>query len=525
MQVGMHKPGQPGRQGGITGLSAGFYKDFYENSPLMFLSVDPQSATVLECNRTVARVTGYSKDEIIGKSVLRLYHPDCREKAASVLSSFMEQKEVHDVHLKLKKKNGQTMDISLDISAVMDDQGNIVRSRSILRDITEWNKSREQVALLAEFPEQNPNPVLRIGDDGTVLYSNRAGEAVLDLWECERGQKLRGQWFEHLQTAFGSGKPLQIETGLCGRIYSLTLAPVVESGFVNIYGLDITGAKQAEQQARHAQARFIEQQRLEKEVVEAELARVGEELVRTTRLAAIGQVSASIAHDLRNPLGSVRNAAYYLKRRLKDTEPKVSQYLGIIEDEVCRADLIISNLMEIARDKKPVKQDVDFGRLCRQYAQTAPEKDGVHMELLLDPEPFMVYGDPTQLRQVLHNLWVNAAEAMQGRGVFSVRARYEAEHAVIVLSDTGCGFAEEVRETLFEPLVTTRTTGTGLGLTICKQIVGAHGGTIHAEHATRGAAFCVRLPLGNRDESGLSERTNHGKRSECESGRENTGRR
>jgi len=220
-----------------------------------------------------------------------------------------------------------------------------------------------------------------------------------------------------------------------------------------------------------------------------------EKLVRKERLAAIGQVSGSIAHDLRNPLGSVRNAAYYLKRIIPGDEPEIVEYLGIINQEVTAADRIISNLLKIGRSPRTVKQDVDIAKAVGEAFDRIESAPGIRIRLSADPDPFVVRADPDQIRQILDNLMSNAAQAMGGNGEIIIEATRDRRNDKIVFSDTGPGIAPEIRDILFQPLVTTKARGTGLGLTICRQIVERHGGTINvADVGSPGAALVIHLP-------------------------------
>ena len=252
--------------------------------------------------------------------------------------------------------------------------------------------------------------------------------------------------------------------------------------------------KRAAEALLQAQQDLIEEHRREKEFVETELAKAREELVRTTRLAAIGQVSASIAHDLRNPLGAVRNASYLLKRHLPQ-EAHLIDLVRIIDQEVTRADQIITRLLTMARAEPPHKQRVDLGQVIQEVFDKTEGVGEVRPVLALKPDQFWVHADPVGLTQVVSNLLTNAVQAMAGKGTFSVEAAHDAGHDTLLFRDTGPGIAPEVRNTLFDPLVTTKAKGIGLGLTICRQIVERHGGTMKAENAPQGgAAITVRLP-------------------------------
>ena len=252
--------------------------------------------------------------------------------------------------------------------------------------------------------------------------------------------------------------------------------------------------KRVEEESFNAQQRLIDQQQHETERVESELARIRQELVRSTRLAAIGQVSGSIAHDLRNPLGAVRNAAYLLNRRLPKDESKLLDYTEIINHEVAKADQIITNLLEMAGAKVPRKCPVDLGQIIKEIEQTQMS-EGVACRISATPDPFVVQADKEQLWQVIDNILSNSVYAMGGQGIIFVEASRDSDYDTIVFRDTGTGFAPKVRDRLFDALVTTKASGIGLGLTICHQIVEKHGGTIEAyEHNQQGAVIRIRLP-------------------------------
>jgi two-component system sensor histidine kinase TtrS len=253
--------------------------------------------------------------------------------------------------------------------------------------------------------------------------------------------------------------------------------------------------KRAEEATLAAQQQLLDHQQRERELAEAELDKVREELIRTTRLATIGQVSASIAHDLRNPLGAARNAIYYLRQGRKKNESKTAEYLEIIDAEIGSAERIISKLLEMAKAREPAKQAVDLGQVVDEAFHTMKETRQMRCRKAMCPEPFVVEADPDQLREVVGNLLSNAVDATQGRGEFLVEATRGPDGDTIVFRDTGPGITPEIRQHAFEPLVTDKSRGTGLGLTICREILQRHGGSVEAiDHQQGGAAFRVRLP-------------------------------
>ncbi len=259
--------------------------------------------------------------------------------------------------------------------------------------------------------------------------------------------------------------------------------------------LDLTERKRAEAAALQAQEELLRRQQRERERVETELEKVKGTLVRQTRLATIGQVAASIAHELRNPLGAVRNANYYLRGRLPTDDAKWSQYLDIIEREVATAEQIISDLLEMSRPQASLKEPLDLREAAQQAFAHVQGTDAIRFECGFDPDPFTVFADPVQLGQVLLNLFTNAVQAIDGPGCIALEARREEDFDLITVRDDGRGIDEAERAQVFEPLFTTKARGTGLGLAICRQIVERHGGTIEVSEAEgAGAALHLRLP-------------------------------
>jgi len=250
---------------------------------------------------------------------------------------------------------------------------------------------------------------------------------------------------------------------------------------------DITELKRAREE-------LLQQKEFENQKVQQELNKVKEELVRQTRLAAIGQVAASIAHELRNPLGAINNAVFFLGRRESKLEPKWIEYLGIIRQEVQASDRIVSNLLEMSRAKDPSKKAIDLGAAARVTFERVRIAEPVQLYLSLRPDPFVINVDPEQLRQVLTNLMTNAIQAMDRGGEITIEGRQESDQDIVVIRDDGPGVDPEARESVFEPLFTTKAKGTGLGLAICRQILMRHGATINLVDTDRGAAFEIRFP-------------------------------
>jgi PAS domain S-box-containing protein len=285
-------------------------------------------------------------------------------------------------------------------------------------------------------------------------------------------------------------EPVTDATGRVHWVQTTKLPIIGEDGKADLVlgvAVDITELREAREQ-------LLLRQIAERRKVQEQLDQAKDELVRQTRLAAIGQVAASVAHELRNPLGAINNALFYLRRQIQEPEGKVADTLDIISQEVHAADRIIGDLLEMSRGKSPTRRPVDLGDVARRTFDDLRPDTTWSLDLRLEAEPFLVHADEDQLRQVLINLMTNAIQAMPAGGRISVDARREAGVDVITVHDTGPGVPEEMRAKIFEPLFSAKAKGTGLGLTICRQIVEAHGGAIWVAPSTRGAAIRLRLP-------------------------------
>jgi signal transduction histidine kinase len=252
-------------------------------------------------------------------------------------------------------------------------------------------------------------------------------------------------------------------------------------------------------QLRQASDALRTQQQREQALVEAELERVRRQLVDQTRLATLGQVAGTIAHELRNPLGAVRNAVYYLQRYVVKDHAELAEFLRIIDTEVHTSDQIISNLLEMTRAKQPTFETVNLADIAAEMWQRLPQRDNVRCRCVVHPEPFLCHADAAQLRQVLTNLLTNAVQALEGTGEIVISGQRNETWDIIAVQDDGPGISPDVRDRLFEPLFSTKTKGTGLGLTICRQIIEKHGGMLTLMESSRGATFRITLPRQSAD--------------------------
>jgi signal transduction histidine kinase len=226
---------------------------------------------------------------------------------------------------------------------------------------------------------------------------------------------------------------------------------------------------------------------------------------RAEKLAAVGQLAASVGHELRNPLAAIRNAATYVDRRLTDPklsskpvslDPKVPQFIQIIFRELDASTKIISDLLDFSRERKPQLHPCALRPLVEEAIEILP-KNGVRVVNEV-PETLPVPRlDKDQFRQVIVNLIQNGMEAAAGKpdGEVSIRADGGVDAPWrICITDNGSGMAPDVLEKVFQPLYTTKVKGTGLGLAVVSNMIHAHKGTITAESEEgKGSVFTIVL--------------------------------
>ena len=241
------------------------------------------------------------------------------------------------------------------------------------------------------------------------------------------------------------------------------------------------------------QEKVIELDRANKELKENR-----DRLIRSEKLAAVGEMSATVAHGIRNPLVSIGGfARRMLKKEKEDSTNK--KYLEIIVEEINRLETILSELLDFVRPKKLNLQQVNPHAVIEATLQLVDlelRKKGITVEKHFMPDPPALDIDPDQFKRVLHNLFNNAMEAMPGGGVLSVGTTREEGKVRISIADTGSGIADNDIEKIFHPFFTSKPTGSGLGLAVCNQIISIHGGHIKLiRQIPHGAVFNIYLPL------------------------------
>ena len=216
-----------------------------------------------------------------------------------------------------------------------------------------------------------------------------------------------------------------------------------------------------------------------------------QELIEAEKMAASGSLASEIAHDLRSPLQSIRNAAYMMK---KDSG-KFDVGLEIIEKSIVRSLEMLETLRDNTRKSEPKLRRTDLNKIINESVEELPRPDNITVQVELDPE-VEAWIDGTQIRRVLDNLLLNAVEAMPDGGAIKITKHKDDSKFIVQIIDTGVGISEEVLPNLFErKFYTTKPHGLGLGLSYCKRTIESHGGSIMVDSVLgKGTVFTIELP-------------------------------
>ncbi len=348
----------------------------------------------------------------------------------------------------------------------------------------EQRRSTQFAALTDHVVRSVTAGIVAVDLDGQVLHLNPAGSLILHV---DHPDEITGRPISELMplegiewglilARAGSGQPVRLEAPLSGghiRL-GLTVGPLSDDqgrrvGFVVNYQ-DVSELERA-----------TERQRLQE------------------RMAAVGEMAARVAHEIKNPLASISGSAQMLAAH-EGVEIAGRRLLGIIVDESQRLSHILDGFLDYTRPRPTTMKSCDLVpllRRCVELLQSSDETRPGH-EIVLDiPDRLNLNGDEHLLRQVLWNLSLNALQAMPDGGNLTIRARRSGSSASLTWTDTGHGMPDDIRRRAFEPFVTTHQKGTGLGLAIVYAVVDEHGGSVDIDSVPdRGTMVRVTLPLG-----------------------------
>jgi PAS domain S-box-containing protein len=428
-------------------------------------------------NRAYARMLGRTPDQLAGRSIVEIIgaqgYETIRPHVEAVLRGRIVEYE-DDVHL----EGVGSRSLHVVYVPEQDGRGDVVGWLASITDVTDRARAEAEARSLAQFPEQNPNPVLRALRDGSVVYANAPARELLDEMGSRDGTLPR-VLLDVVQgiPAKSTIRDLEVPSGR-GGVYVFTLSRGAAEEHVNLFGLDITERKRAEESLREANLRKNE---------------------------FLGVLS----HELRNPLAPIQNSLHILEHAPEGSE-QAARARAVIARQTHHLTRLVDDLLDVTRISRGVIQlhraPVELGALARHAVEDHRplfSSRSLALDLRTDSDPLWIDADATRVTQIIGNLLHNAAKFTNAQGHVSVDVALEAGRAVIRVTDDGVGIAPELLPHVFEPFTQAEATlhrtlgGLGLGLALVKGLVELHGGEVTAKSdgAGRGSEVTVRLPV------------------------------
>ncbi len=507
------------------------YRKMFEMANAAIFVIDAADGTVLEVNRKTAEMLGRDSAELVGQKVWNLHPPEDIEAARELFEKVAATGEKS--HSELHFQRGDGSRITVDVSAVGLTVGNKSIILRICRDVTARRRLERQADAQTSYYEHilNMMPV-GLGVKGDINKAEPRVEfenkKLIDMFHREGADPDHCHWYSADCECLGTGTMTPNEDGVYteekkfpdGRIFQFTLS-YYRDEFDNWRELqvvrDVTERRRLKSELQQAK------ENLERRVDERtrELKEKQTQLIQAEKMAALGNLVAGVAHEINSPLGALKSNNDLFIRSVQ----KLKDAIDGCDDSQCVRESkdvakLFKNFEKLNRiNKTAAVRIVDIVNSLRKFARLdRAEKDRVdlhdginstltlvHHDLKDRIEVRREFGDippvdcyPNQLNQVFMNLLVNAAQAIDGKGVITIRTYSDDGKVVLEFSDTGAGIAAEHLKKIFDPGFTTKGAGvgTGLGLSIVHQIIQGHNGTITVNSKKgNGTTFRIVLPV------------------------------
>jgi PAS domain S-box-containing protein len=486
------------------------YRMLVENTKDSIVIVDLRG-NVLFGNKATEELTGYTLENGTRMNVRQVTPLKYWPRSLEMLLKARQGGRIPYFESMIRRKDGALIPVESGGQAIFKN-GKVAGVQIITRDITERKKMKEKLEQysrqLEEMVQKRTTELLESEKRYSVLVEEASDGVVIAqdgkfVFANKRASEIFGYPIDEL-VGLPFYKPVYEKyRQLVMERYTRTLRgeKVLET-----YEIEIV-AKNGEHRPVELSATRIDYQGRSANLVLirdiSERRKMEEQRSKLEKLATIGELAAMVAHDLRNPLTSIRNATYYIKKTGScnaDANKTKLEMLDIIEQETLFANNIINDLLDFSAKRPLQKTSQNINEIILASLAKSIVQKNISVETHFAKKATATV-DERQLERVLLNLAKNAVQAMPNGGKLTVTTEEKKDFVEIVLADTGVGISEESMRKLFTPLFTTKAKGIGMGLAICKKIVEEHGGTINVKSKVgEGATFTIKLSKGKRDD-------------------------
>jgi two-component system, LuxR family, sensor kinase FixL len=464
---------------------------------------------IIDWNAGAEKVFGYTAAEAIGQPITTLVPEDRRHEEAQILARLRRDEIIDHIETQRRRKDGAIIHVSLTIYPFRDRNGELAGATKIVRDITAAKRNQqdlqEREAYLRSVLDTVPDAMIIINPQGIIqsfsltaerLFGYPAVEAIGQNVSLLMPAPYREQHDSYLSRYRATGERRIIGIGrvVVGRRRDGTTFPME---------LTVGEAGSAPRQMFIGFVRDL----TERQQTQQRLQELQNELIHMSRYTALGEMASTLAHELNQPLSAIANYLSGGRRLLEsarlDMLPLAREAMERATEQALRAGHIIRRLRDFVSRGESEQNHQNLPKLIEEASALAlvgVKETGVRVSYALDPAATTVFVDKIQVQQVLLNLIRNAVEATQEmtRRDLLIRTRLcEADLVEVSVADTGTGISESIAEQLFQPFVTTKAHGMGVGLSISRTIIEAHGGRLWAEpNPGGGTVFFFTLKTG-----------------------------
>ena len=510
-----------------TKKSSAMYQELTNSLPEIIFETD-LTGKITFFSQQAIKATGFTEEEFKeGINLLSFVVPEERGKAMENLQKTLYRFEHSPGEYTLLRKNGTTYPaIVRTIPIVSNDK--VIGVRGVALDITDRKKSEKEVQESEEkfraIARSVKDAVILTDKNAKVVYWNPASEKIFgysnsevinkDLHElvvpktiCKEGKEYIINGVQKFAET-GHGTIIDETIELVGRkkdgsefSAKLSLTPIKLNDEWHAVGVvkDITERKHDEEERKVLERKLAQYSKHLKYLVDLrtiQLKDANERLIKSERLAAIGELAGMVGHDLRNPLAGMRNATYFLKKKGKTmSDDQFNDMLENIDTAICRSDKIINDLLDYAREMTLELTKYNAHQLTNEAIKLVNVPKHIKITNHVQ-EKTSVWVNADKMHRVFTNLIKNAIDSMSQNGTLSIDSHKTKDFLAINFTDTGSGIPDDVLPKLFTPLFTTKAQGMGFGLAICKRIVEAHRGNISVKtKVNKGTTFTITFPL------------------------------